>query len=148
MLDCKRYVYYSSFDASQGQYLLSKLTSSPVCVNGSVDNETDCSSDTWQNRRCVGLLTTEATCLADSSTNYWSPYQTEIILSNFEAYNVSKSGSDTELWPTVSTSAITLINSGPLIRYQWAKPQYRRRDFEDYCHFEWLIYGPPLEGLS
>ena len=43
-------------------------------------------------------MTTEATCLAVAG-NYWSPYTSETVLSNFEAYNLAPSAASTaELW--------------------------------------------------
>ena len=92
-------VFYSSFDASVGQYLLNQLKATPECVVGTINQESSCTSYTWQNRRCVDTsLTTEATCLAVAG-NYWSPYTSETVLSNFEAYNLAPSAASTaELW--------------------------------------------------
>ncbi len=90
-------VYYSSFDSSLGQYLLNKLSSTAQCIDGTNESEDSCSYS-WSNRRCVNTsLTTESACTAQSG-HYWSPYSSEIILSNFETYNLAPAENATGLW--------------------------------------------------
>ena len=91
-------IYYSSFDATQGQYLLNRMDENPQCVNGNVSEEDSCST-TWSNRRCVvPSVSTAAACTATSGY-YWSHYASTTILSDFEAYNLAATvNSTTELW--------------------------------------------------
>jgi len=88
--------FYSSFDTSLGEYLLSKMdTSSPACVDTSITLASTCTATgaTWDvlHRNCVmGAYTTANTCTAASKNYAWVTESPMQVLKGFETYAFSK----------------------------------------------------------
>lgn len=85
-------VYYSSFDANLGKYLLNDLVDGSGCVAADYTSQSTCSTAglAWSDaaRRCEdSTLTTEATCRAGGKV--WHTVRSRILIEDFEAYDVS-----------------------------------------------------------
>lgn len=89
--------YYSSFDTSLGQYLLSGLQTQDSCIDTKKTQSACTSPLTWTERQCVNSsMTTKQTCEDAGLT--WRTLHPVQIISNFETYNLVESGSDGEMF--------------------------------------------------
>jgi hypothetical protein len=88
--------YYSSYDTSLRQYLLNTIAEdNGQCIDITKTTQTDCqaASGTWQTKRrsChKNSYVTQTTC--EGASYVWRTRHPEIVLGNFEAYNVAPSG--------------------------------------------------------